>query len=140
MYRNCGISTDDDVFKYLREKEKEFINPSICYVCWRLFGKSEHRLGPFSQAKAEWLVEGLRDIGIAARVDYESKKESEDKYCCNCASICKPTGGRYTPHPDSICLNLYLSRQNYVTGEMYSPECKELNKDGNCQFFIKAIR
>jgi hypothetical protein len=64
-------------------------------------------------------------------------KRIEIPFCKNCKYILKPTGAYYTPHPLSICT--FYKKNSYVTGEIESLLCKDINKDGKCDGYKEEL-
>jgi len=68
MHREEGLLTLTDVWDFIYEKEREFIDPTGFMLVWRMFGSEERRYGVLSKAKADFLCKSLNGVGIAAKV------------------------------------------------------------------------
>lgn len=55
--------------------------------------------------------------------------------CKDCKYICKPAGALYEPHPESTCLHPMTDHLNFVTGEKDRSLCKEINYNGDCEYW-----
>ena len=71
MHRQYGLITEEDVFKFIREKEDGYIEPSIFTytVKWRLFGYSEKKVGLWTKNKANFVCKELNEVGFAAIIE-----------------------------------------------------------------------
>ena len=54
-------------------------------------------------------------------------------YCKNCRYILKPTGAMYEPHPDSLCTSKIVV--NFVSANPGHPLCRDINTNGNCEWY-----